>query len=179
MSFIYCSNVWVINLDRKGYWITESEQKIVHCPIHYVRWGQCGFKTFRPSVREKSFCRILFYFKRKKYVCVNFVLLFVLLFTIIQSILAVARYPQWCLPYAFSALPSWILFPPFLFKFQGIRLKADFIATMSFTHSFFQFTRDKFPAKFSNDNLLMTRDPRKLVTPFPVKLELKIKNKGK
>ena len=111
MSFIYCSNVWVINLDRKGYWITESEQKIVHCPIHYVRWGQCGFKTFRPSVREKSFCRILFYFKRKKYVCVNFVLLFVLLFTIIQSILAVARGPQWCLPYTF--------------------------ATMSFTHSFF------------------------------------------
>ena len=45
--------------------------------------------------------------------------------------------------------------------------------------AFFQFIRDKFPAKFSNDNLLMTRDPRKLVTPFPVKLELKIKNKGK
>ena len=55
MSFIYCSNVWVINLDRKGYWITESEQKIVHCPTRYVRWEQCGFKTFRPSVREQVF----------------------------------------------------------------------------------------------------------------------------
>ena len=47
----------------------------------------------RPFVNQFGFCRILFYFKRKKYVCVNFVLLFVLLFTIIQSILAVARGP--------------------------------------------------------------------------------------
>ena len=43
----------------------------------------------------------------------------------------------------------------------------------------FSIFSDKFPAKFSNENLLMTRDPRKLVTPFPVTLELKIKNKGK
>ena len=134
----------------------------------------------RPFVSSgTSFCRILFYFKRKKYVCVNFVLLFVLLFTIIQSILAVARGPQWCLPYAFSAPPSWILFPPSLFQFQGIRLKADFIATMSFMHSFFSIYPWQISRKISNDNLLMTRDPRKLVTPFPVTLELKIKNKGK
>ena len=46
MSFIYFLNVWVINLDRKGFWITESEWKIVHSPTHYVRWGQRGFKTF-------------------------------------------------------------------------------------------------------------------------------------
>ena len=58
MSFIYFLNVWVINLDRKGFWITESEWKIVHSPTHYVRWGQRGFKTFRPSVRQKGFCRI-------------------------------------------------------------------------------------------------------------------------
>ena len=138
MSFIYCSNVWVIKLDRKGYWITESEQKIVHCPTHYVRWGQCEFKTFRPSVREQVFCRILCWFKRKKYVGVNSVLLSILLFTIIQSILAVARGPQCCLPFAFySALPSWLLFPPSLFQFSGIRLIADFIATISVAYSFF------------------------------------------
>ena len=59
MSFIYFLNVWVINLDRKGFWITESEWKIVHSPTHYVRWGQRGFKTFRPSVRQKGFCRII------------------------------------------------------------------------------------------------------------------------
>ena len=53
-SFIFL-NVWVINLDRKGFWITESEWKIVHSPTHYVRWGQHGFKTFRPSVRQKGF----------------------------------------------------------------------------------------------------------------------------
>ena len=58
MSFIYFLNVWVINLDRKGFWITESEWNIVHSPTHYVRWGQRGFKTFRPSVRQKGFCRI-------------------------------------------------------------------------------------------------------------------------
>ena len=59
MSFIYFLNVWVINLDRKGFWITESEWKIAHSPTHYVRWGQHGFKTFRPSVRQKGFCRII------------------------------------------------------------------------------------------------------------------------
>ena len=59
MSFVYFLNVWVINLDRKGYWITESEWKIVHCSTHYFRCGQRGFKTFRPSVREKVFCRII------------------------------------------------------------------------------------------------------------------------
>ena len=37
MSFVYFLNVWVINLDRKGYWITESEWKIVHCLTHYFR----------------------------------------------------------------------------------------------------------------------------------------------
>ena len=65
MSFIYCSNVWVINLDRKGYWITESEQRIEHCPTHYVRWGQCGFKTFRPSVREHVFVEYSFILKER------------------------------------------------------------------------------------------------------------------
>ena len=55
---------------------------------------------------------------------------------------------------------------------------------MSFTHGFFsnsttsfQFTRYELPAKFSHDNILVTRDLRKLVTPFPV--ELKLKNKTK
>ena len=105
-------------------------------------------------------------------------LLFILLFTIIQSIFAVARGPQCCLPFAFfSALPSWLLFPPSLFQFPGIRLIADFIATMSFTPGFFKFTCDKFPRNFFNDNLLITHDPRKLVTSFPVKLNLKNKNK--
>ena len=65
MSFIYCSNVWVINLGRKGYWITESEQKIEHCPTHYVCWGQCGFKTFRPSVREHVFVEYSFILKER------------------------------------------------------------------------------------------------------------------
>ena len=57
MSFNYFLNVWVINLDRKEFWITESEWNIVHSPTH-VRWGQRGFKTFPPSVRQKGFCRI-------------------------------------------------------------------------------------------------------------------------
>ena len=67
--------------------------------------------------------------------------------------------------------------------FPGIRLIVDFIAT-SFTHAFFlterpffQLTHDNLPAKFSHDNLLVTSDLRKLVTPFPIKLELKNKNK--
>ena len=59
MSFIYFLNVWVINLDRKGFWITESGWKIVHSPTHYVRWGQHGFKTSRLSVRQKGFCLII------------------------------------------------------------------------------------------------------------------------
>ena len=121
-----------------------------------------------------------FSFKSKKYASVNSVLIFILLFTIIQSILAVTRGPQCCLPFAFfSALPSWLLFPPSLFQFPGIRLIADFIATMSFTHGFFQFTREKFPANIFHDNSLMTHDPRKLVTSFPIKLNLKNKNKRK
>ena len=53
MSFVYFLNVWVINLDNKRYWMTEREWKIVHRPTHYFRWGQRGFKSFRPSVREK------------------------------------------------------------------------------------------------------------------------------
>ena len=61
MSFIYFLNVWVINLDRKGFWITESEWKIVHSPTHYVRWGQRGFKTFRPSVAEKVFVELVLF----------------------------------------------------------------------------------------------------------------------
>ena len=40
MSFVYFFNVWVIILDSKGYWITKSEWKIVHCPTHHFRWGQ-------------------------------------------------------------------------------------------------------------------------------------------
>ena len=48
MSIIYFLNVWVINLDRKGFWITESEWKIVH--THYVRWGQHGFKTLNSGM---------------------------------------------------------------------------------------------------------------------------------
>ena len=59
MSFIYFLNVWVINLDRKGFWITESGWKIVHSPTHYVRRGQHGFKTSRLSVRQKGFCLII------------------------------------------------------------------------------------------------------------------------
>ena len=61
MSFVYFLNVWVINLDNKGYWMTESEWKIVHRPTHYFRWGQRGFKTFRPSVREKVFVELLLF----------------------------------------------------------------------------------------------------------------------
>ena len=116
MSFVYFLNVWVINLDRKGYWMTESEWKIVHHPTHYFRCGQRGFKTFRPSVREKVFCRII-----------NFVLLFILLFSIIQSIFAVARGPQCCLPFAFfSALPSWLLSPPSLFWISRCKINSRF-----------------------------------------------------
>ena len=61
MSFVYFLNVWVINLDNKGYWMTESEWKIVHRPTHYFRWGQRGFKTFRPSVRQKVFVELLLF----------------------------------------------------------------------------------------------------------------------
>ena len=61
MSFVYFLNVWVINLDNKEYWMTEREWKIVHRPTHYFRWGQRGFKTFRPSVREKVFVELLLF----------------------------------------------------------------------------------------------------------------------
>ena len=61
MSFVYFLNVWVINLDRKGYWITESEWEIVHCPTHYFNWGQRGLKIFRPSGREKVFVELLLF----------------------------------------------------------------------------------------------------------------------
>ena len=65
-------------------------------------------------------------------------LLFILVFTIVQSILAVTRDSQCCLPFAyFSAIPNLILFPPSLFQFPAMRLVADFIATMFFTHGFF------------------------------------------
>ena len=133
----------------------------------------------RPFVSQFGFCRILFYFKRKKYFCVNFVLLFVLIFTIIQSILAVARGPQWCLPYAFSALPSWILFPPSLFQFQGIRLKADFIATMSFMHNFFfNLSVTNFPRNFLTTiySWHVTRENWSLL--FLLNLNLKLKTRG-
>ena len=53
---------------------------------------------------------------KKKYVGVNLVLLSILVFTMIESILIVARGSQCCLPFAFSsALPSWLLSPPSLF----------------------------------------------------------------
>ena len=65
-------------------------------------------------------------------------LLFILVFTIVQSILAVARGSQCCFPFAFfSALPSGLLSPPSLFQFPARRLVAGFIATMFFTHGFF------------------------------------------
>ena len=82
-----------------------------------------------------------------------------------------------CLLLSSSQLTSLspIPFSIFRYKINSRFYRDDFRCAQLF----FQFTSDKFPAKFSNENLLMTRDPRKLVTPFPVTLELKIKNKGK
>ena len=65
----------------------------------------------RPFVHQfakKVFVELLLSLsKRKGYFDFNFVLLSILLFTIIQSILVVARGPQCWLPFAFfSALPS-------------------------------------------------------------------------
>ena len=89
-----------------------------------------------------------------------------------------------CLLLSSSQLTSLspIPFSIFRYKINSRFYRDDFRCAQLFFNlpvTNFQFTSDKFPAKFSNENLLMTRDPRKLVTPFPVTLELKIKNKGK
>ena len=141
---------------RKGYWITESEWKIVHCLIHYFRCVVS--RPFVLQFAKKFFVELLlFKFYRKKCIGVNFVSLFILLFSIIQSIFAVARGPQCCLPFAFlSALLSWLLSPHLFFEFQGVRLIADFITTMSFTHGFFLTERPFFsiyPGQLTRENL--------------------------
>ena len=156
MSFVYFLNVWVINLDRKGYWITESEWKIVHCLAHYFR---CVVS--RPFVLQfaKRFFFELFLFKfyRKKCVGVNFVSLFILLFSIIQSIFALARGPQCCLPFAFfSALPSWLLSPPSLFWISRCKINSRFYYDNVFysrlfsnwTTLFFNLPGTTYPRKF-------------------------------
>ena len=92
----------------------------------------------------------------KKYVRVNFVLLFILLFTIIQSIFAVARGSQCCLPFAFfSALPSWLPSPPSLFWISRCKINSrSYYDNVLYSRlflterSFFQFTRDTYPRKF-------------------------------
>ena len=112
-------------------------------------------------------------------------LLFILLFTIIQSILIVARGPQCCLPFAFfSALPSWLLSPQSLFLISRCEINSRFyydnvLYSRFFSNwmTLFQFTRDNLPSKICHDNLLVTHDPRILATSFPVKLEFKNKNK--
>ena len=112
-------------------------------------------------------------------------LLFIFLFTIIQFIFAWPEAPNAVCPLPSSQLfPADFPLPHLFFEFQGVRLIADFITTMSFTHGFFlterpffQFTRDNLPAKICRDNLLVTHDPRILATSFPVKLEFKNKNK--
>ena len=61
---------------------------------------------------------------KKKYVGVDLVLLSILVFTMIQSILIVARGPQCCLPFAFfSALPS---FSPSLFSISRFKTNSRF-----------------------------------------------------
>ena len=83
---------------------------------------------------------------KKKYVGVNLVLLSILVFTMIQSILIVAWGPQCCLPFAFSALPSWLLSPPSLFfnfkrfYYDNVLYSRLFLTERPF---FFQFTREK------------------------------------
>ena len=114
----------------------------------------------------------------------NFVLLSILLFTIIQSILVVARGPQCCLPFAFfSALPSWLP-PPHLFFSISRRKITNIFYYDSVLYSRLFLTERPFfsihqlvPAKISHDNLLVKREPRILATSFPVKLEFKNKNK--
>ena len=65
--------------------------------------------------------------QKKKYVGVKLVLLSILVFTMIQSILIVARGPQCCLPFAFlSALPSWLLSPPSLFWISRFKINSRF-----------------------------------------------------
>ena len=112
-------------------------------------------------------------------------LLFILLFTIIQSIFAVARGSQCCLPFAFfSALPSWLLSPPSLFWISRCKINSRFYYDNVLYSRLFLTERPFFsihpwylPAKICRDNLLVTHDPRIFATPFPVKLEFKNKNK--
>ena len=85
----------------------------------------------RPFVRQFARKILLNYYsfslKVRKYVSVNSVFQFLLLFTIIQSIFAVARGPQCCLPFAFfSALPSWLLSPPSLFLISKCKIICRF-----------------------------------------------------
>ena len=81
-------------------------------------------RNFVLQFAKKFFVELLLF---KKYVRVNFVLLFILLFTIIQSIFAVARGSQCCLPFAFfSALPSWLPSPPSLFWISRCKINSRF-----------------------------------------------------
>ena len=59
MSFVYFLNVWVINLDRKKERILNNGKWMKNRALPYPLFSLRGFKTFRPSVREKVFCRII------------------------------------------------------------------------------------------------------------------------
>ena len=96
-------------------------------PIVFVEYSVDS----RPFVRQFARKFLLNYYsfslKVRKYVSVNSVFQFLLLFTIIQSIFAVARGPQCCLPFAFfSALPSWLLSPPSLFWISKCKIICRF-----------------------------------------------------
>ena len=59
MSFIYFLNVWVINLDRKGFWITESGWKIVHSPTIMFVEDSMGSRPLVHQFSKKVFVELL------------------------------------------------------------------------------------------------------------------------
>ena len=59
MSLIYFLNVWVINLDRKGYWITESEQKNRALPEPLCSLRTAWIQELSSISSRESFCWII------------------------------------------------------------------------------------------------------------------------
>ena len=138
-------------------------------------------QTFRPSVRQKGFCRIGTLLVWKKICwCWFSVAIYISIYHDSVHPHRGQRPPMLfalCLLLSSSQLTS--LSPISFFQFQEILLRQCPLLTAfsNWTTLFFQFTRDNFPAKFFHDNLLVTHDPRILATSFPVKLEFKNKNK--
>ena len=104
-----------------------NEKSCTHPPIMFVE-DSMDSRPFVHQFAKKVFVELLLSLsKRKGYFDFNFVLLSILLFTIIQSILVVARGPQCCFLFAFfSALPSWLLSRHLFFSISSCKITNRF-----------------------------------------------------